>query len=259
MRLKPGVDLSQLFLTSSLCCESCKVEVTHVNIYLITTHELCRALSSLWGRHDLHYNDTVDIFPVTLIVTSLLPVGICGLIRQLVQAIWSCDETRQEGRGWDLRGNKREWGKKGGFVEYQSIQNIYKCELIQSSPPCIHLPTCGFTNILHCRTQHPYSSPFLLLVAVVLPGIWAQASWAVKPTREPSSIVQTPSKQGWLRHPASILRLTLWHTKWCLCGVNPGDLVYVQNVCRLICWCVEAGQDLTDLKGKIKPQSAQKL
>lgn len=31
---------------------------------------------------------------MTLIVTSLLPVGICGLIRQLVQAIWSCDETR---------------------------------------------------------------------------------------------------------------------------------------------------------------------
>lgn len=87
MRLKPGVDLNQLFLTSSLCWESCKVEVTHVNIYLITTHELCRALSSLWERHDLHYNDTVDIFPVTLIVTSLLPVGIFGLIRQLVQAI----------------------------------------------------------------------------------------------------------------------------------------------------------------------------
>lgn len=130
MRLNLGVDLSQLFLTWSLCCESCKVEVTHVNIYLITTHELYRALSSLWGRHDLHYNDTVDIFPVTLIVTSLLPVGICGLIRQLVQAIWSCDETRQEERGWDLRGKKRERGKKGGFMEYQSILKIYEYELI---------------------------------------------------------------------------------------------------------------------------------
>lgn len=178
--LKLGVDLSQLFLTLSLCCESCKVEVTHVNIYLITTHELCRALSSLWGRHDLHYNDTVDIFPVTLIVTSLLPVGICGLIRQLVQAIWSCDETRQEGRGWDLRGKKRERGKKGGFMEYQSIQTIYECELISSSPPCIHLPACGLTNNLH-----PYLPlTFLLLVAVVLPAIGTQASWAVKPTRE---------------------------------------------------------------------------
>jgi len=49
---------------------------------------------------------------VTLIVTSLLPVGICGLIRQLVQAIWSCDETRQEGGGCNVRGKEEGGGKK---------------------------------------------------------------------------------------------------------------------------------------------------
>lgn len=119
----------------SLCSDSCKVGTTHVNICLITTRELCRALSSLflspWGRHDLHYNDTVDIFPMTLIVTSSLPVSICGLIRQLVQAIWSCDETVQEA------GREGRQGRSGGralFPPTSRTLRMKELDLIESCP-----------------------------------------------------------------------------------------------------------------------------
>lgn len=167
----------------SLCSDSCKGEVTHVSIYLITTCGLFRALSSLWGRHDLHYNDTVDIFPVTLIVTSLLPVGICGFIRRLVQAIWSCDETRQEGGGWGLRrrGGKK---KKKGFSEYQSTLSIYQSNLMFSP---VHLSCCLWI------CEHPLlqKAGFLQLAvstaaAVVrgAPSTRSLASWASRPDRE---------------------------------------------------------------------------
>lgn len=198
-----------VFPHSSLCCDSCKVEVTYVNIYLITTCELCRALSSLWGRHDLHYNDTVDIFPVTLIVTSLLPVGICGLIRQLAQAIWSCDETRQEGGGWDLRG--KAGGKRIlGVSEHTEHLSMW-ANLILSP---MRLSPCLWIH-KRCRTQRPYSSS----LAIGIPGTGGSAAPSSRSSgflgsqthrrrrsRRPCFILQTPWKQGWLGHPVSILR-----------------------------------------------------
>lgn len=170
----------------SLCSDSCKVEVTHVNIYLITTCELCRAVSSLWGRHDLHYNDTVDIFPVTLIVTSLLPVGICGLIRQLVQAIWSCDETRQEWGGWDLR-EKDEGGKDDSWdiKTHRIFINVSSSNLLPHAPVFLSVdsqaPRAAEPSIL---TAHCLLLAFMVLVAVTLSEGGALAFWAAKPTRE---------------------------------------------------------------------------
>lgn len=179
------------FPHSSLCSDSCKVEVTHVNIYLITTRELCRALSSLWRRHDLHYNDTVDIFPVTLIVTSLLPVGICGLIRQLVQAIWSCDETRQEGGGWDLRRKEEGVGER---EDSWSIRAHRAFTNASSSNPLLLVPVSlpGNSQVLHAAESSTPTAcclplAFLVLMAVLFPAVGALASWTAEPTREGGS------------------------------------------------------------------------
>lgn len=85
----------------SLFKSSCYI---HVNIYIKITFELCRALSNLFlsqgGKHNLHYNDTVDIFPMIVIVAQSLPVIIFGFISWNNPELWWNSSIGKEVKTW---------------------------------------------------------------------------------------------------------------------------------------------------------------
>lgn len=86
------------------------------------------------------------------------------------------------------------------------------------------------------------------------PGFLGRQTHQRRWSRGTSSTVQTTCKQGWLRHSSSTLRLKLWHPKSCLCGDNPGDLVYVQDVCRPSAYVLELPRIWLILRGKSGPR-----